>query len=200
MFAHARAAIKEHPGCEVFAARVTSVLNLVVRPLTGKWHRALQEGRLNGRDGADEFRGELQGVQEQLRAFATELHEMAYGKPRQDDLMPPVMTEADLDEALAPLEFGFTLEDWGSTANDASSPVRAAAIRQSERDAVTARREHHDIRTPADTNAIGLALSGGGIRSATFSLGVVQVLADKGFLKEIDFLSTVSGGVTPGPS
>ena len=27
-------------------------------------------------------------------------------------------------------------------------------------------------------NAVGLALSGGGIRSATFCLGVVQVLAD----------------------
>lgn len=194
VFAHARTAIKEHPGCEVFAARVTGVLNLVVRPLTGKWHRALEEGRLNGRDGADEFRGELQGVQEQLRAFATELHEMAYGKPREDDVMPPVMTEADLDEALAPLEFGFSLADGGSPANDANSPARAAAIRKSENDAVTARREHHDIKTPAGTNAIGLALSGGGIRSATFSLGAVQVLAEKGFLKEIDFLSTVSGG------
>ncbi|MEO8779201.1 MAG: patatin-like phospholipase family protein [Rhodanobacter sp.] len=41
---------------------------------------------------------------------------------------------------------------------------------------------------------IGLALSGGGIRSATFSLGVLQRLAMRDTLKEIDFLSTVSGG------
>src|SRR5262245_40929953 len=42
--------------------------------------------------------------------------------------------------------------------------------------------------------AIGLALSGGGIRSATFSLGVLQALAQKGRLTSFDYLSTVSGG------
>ena len=40
----------------------------------------------------------------------------------------------------------------------------------------------------------GLRLSGGGIRSATFCLGVTQVLAARGLLKDVDFLSTVSGG------
>lgn len=42
--------------------------------------------------------------------------------------------------------------------------------------------------------AWGLALSGGGIRSATFCLGLVRGLAKNGLLKQIDFLSTVSGG------
>ena len=42
--------------------------------------------------------------------------------------------------------------------------------------------------------AIGLALSGGGIRSATLSLGVLQSLARRGLLEKIDYLSTVSGG------
>lgn len=41
---------------------------------------------------------------------------------------------------------------------------------------------------------IGLALSGGGIRSATFSLGVLQALAQRGKLASFDLLSTVSGG------
>jgi predicted acylesterase/phospholipase RssA len=41
---------------------------------------------------------------------------------------------------------------------------------------------------------IGLALSGGGIRSATFSLGVLQALAKEDVLKNVDYLSTVSGG------
>lgn len=40
----------------------------------------------------------------------------------------------------------------------------------------------------------GLALSGGGIRSATFSLGVIQALAKNDALSRIDILSTVSGG------
>jgi choline dehydrogenase-like flavoprotein len=40
----------------------------------------------------------------------------------------------------------------------------------------------------------GLALSGGGIRSATFNLGLLQALARINRLRRVDFLSTVSGG------
>jgi hypothetical protein len=43
-------------------------------------------------------------------------------------------------------------------------------------------------------NTLGLALSGGGIRSATFCLGFLQSLARRKLLRRIDFLSTVSGG------
>ena len=43
-------------------------------------------------------------------------------------------------------------------------------------------------------DTIGVALSGGGIRSATFSLGLLQALAKAGLLLRIDYLSTVSGG------
>ena len=39
-----------------------------------------------------------------------------------------------------------------------------------------------------------LCLSGGGIRSATFNLGVLQGLARHGLLDKFDYLSTVSGG------
>jgi hypothetical protein len=45
-----------------------------------------------------------------------------------------------------------------------------------------------------DVNLLGLAFSGGGIRSATFNLGVIQKLAQIGLLSRIDYLSTVSGG------
>lgn len=41
---------------------------------------------------------------------------------------------------------------------------------------------------------VGLALSGGGLAAAAFSLGVVQALAEKQRLRWIDFLSTVSSG------
>ncbi len=41
---------------------------------------------------------------------------------------------------------------------------------------------------------VGLAISGGGIRSATFSLGVVQALERAGVFRYVDYLSTVSGG------
>lgn len=39
-----------------------------------------------------------------------------------------------------------------------------------------------------------LCFSGGGIRSATFNLGVLQALAEAGLLDKFDYLSTVSGG------
>lgn len=53
-----------------------------------------------------------------------------------------------------------------------------------------------DGETPAKRSGsrIGLALSGGGIRSATFSLGVLQSLARNRRLESFDYLSTVSGG------
>jgi hypothetical protein len=41
---------------------------------------------------------------------------------------------------------------------------------------------------------VGIALSGGGIRSAAFCLGVLQALDETNVLKRIDYLSTVSGG------
>lgn len=41
---------------------------------------------------------------------------------------------------------------------------------------------------------LGLAFSGGGIRSATFNLGVLQALSSTRLLKRFDYLSTVSGG------
>ena len=44
------------------------------------------------------------------------------------------------------------------------------------------------------TLLVGLAFSGGGIRSATFNLGVLQGLANLELLPIFDYLSTVSGG------
>ncbi len=69
------------------------------------------------------------------------------------------------------------------------------------REARSARRVHETIPNDADVEAnarsgklLGLAFSGGGIRSATFNLGVLQGLAKYQLLPQIDYLSTVSGG------
>jgi predicted acylesterase/phospholipase RssA len=45
-----------------------------------------------------------------------------------------------------------------------------------------------------DREYAGLALSGGGIRSAVFNLGLLQALENHGFIKNFDYMSTVSGG------
>jgi hypothetical protein len=43
-------------------------------------------------------------------------------------------------------------------------------------------------------DALGLSLSGGGVRSAAVSLGVLQALNHHNALRNVDYLSTVSGG------
>jgi len=51
-----------------------------------------------------------------------------------------------------------------------------------------------DRERAASSQLCGLAFSGGGIRSASFNLGVIQALADLGLLARADYLSTGSGG------
>jgi len=57
---------------------------------------------------------------------------------------------------------------------------------------------HIAARRPGESGikdrVVGLAFSGGGIRSATFGLGVLEALHRCGLLKNVDLLSTVSGG------
>ena len=52
----------------------------------------------------------------------------------------------------------------------------------------------HELNKNPATARTALCLSGGGIRSATFALGVMQRLASFGLLAKFHFLSTVSGG------
>jgi hypothetical protein len=66
-------------------------------------------------------------------------------------------------------------------------------LRNAEEAQITERRELNRIH-PSDAPRVGVALSGGGIRSATFCLGVFQALAREGLIGKIDLLSTVSGG------
>jgi hypothetical protein len=47
---------------------------------------------------------------------------------------------------------------------------------------------------PAEVGKVGIACSGGGIRSASFNLGALQALQEKGVLQRSRYLSAVSGG------
>jgi hypothetical protein len=79
--------------------------------------------------------------------------------------------------------------------DDAAYPPE---LERFENELVRERRQAAGV--PPDAPKVGVALSGGGIRSATFCLGVFQALAKAktetpgGLLGRIDFLSTVSGG------
>jgi hypothetical protein len=70
--------------------------------------------------------------------------------------------------------------------------VAAVELAADEQPAIDTRRRRAGIDPQAP--AMGLALSGGGIRSATFCLGLLRALARNGVLHRFDYLSTVSGG------
>ena len=187
VFDQARDAIKKHPGCKQFTNDVTQMLNNDLRPVTAKWHRAYSEGRLNSRDGADQFRIDLQYVQEKLRRFAGQLHQMAYGEPIPADAFLKPMPESELAKCFADIPFGIV--DGLLIPDEMTARINGA-----EADAIRRRRSALGVDGADGRNAVGLALSGGGIRSATFCLGATQVLAARDLLKDVDFLSTVSGG------
>jgi hypothetical protein len=81
---------------------------------------------------------------------------------------------------------------------DADKKIRAEADEQSARKArrvaSEARLEQYYAAAHKMGDVSALCLSGGGIRSAAFALGVVQGLAKRDLLQSFDYLSTVSGG------
>jgi hypothetical protein len=53
---------------------------------------------------------------------------------------------------------------------------------------------HKQAKEDPTKRRAALCLSGGGVRSATFNLGILQGLARAGLLEKFDYLATVSGG------
>lgn len=71
---------------------------------------------------------------------------------------------------------------------------KLAALRAYENARIGRRRMAQLDTRAAEVDQSALALSGGGIRSATFSLGLMRSLSRLGLLQRFDYLSTVSGG------
>ena len=76
------------------------------------------------------------------------------------------------------------MTDEKSIRSDRTAPLHFDAVLDDERSAGFS----------SEGEARGLAFSGGGIRSATFNLGVIQALAEEKLLQKFDYLSTISGG------
>ena len=77
---------------------------------------------------------------------------------------------------------------------EAAFPADAIARVDDSRLSALNRDIHNLSRSGPDGLRSALCLSGGGIRSASFGLGVFGALARRGVLEKFDFLSTVSGG------
>ncbi len=195
-FQDAREIVSRCPD-STFAAAVAHMLNTELRPFTARWHLQSEKGVLASRDGGDTFRGELQDLQMRLQKQARGFHATAYGDEtpwdEEFEKTPPAVDKDELKQTFEPLRYGIPTDING---NGGISGDIADKINLSEHGEIETRR---GLSSPGQNpepghDAFGLAFSGGGIRSATFCLGVAQVLADKNFLARIDFLSTVSGG------
>ncbi|MBO9475840.1 hypothetical protein J7413_20085 [Shimia sp. R10_1] len=193
LFDLARKATKEYPGCQEFADTVTLVLNRDLRPMTGKWHIRAEQGELNTRDGAVAFHQDLTQVQAKMQLLEKTLYVMAYGSPWVG--LPVTLEEKDPFPGHLP--FGIP-DNCGTGGQNAGliDPDNRAGINDEEAKEIRKRR---DQRTPKPNtgpicDATGMAFSGGGIRSASFCLGVAQVLAQHRLLGQFDLFSSVSGG------
>jgi hypothetical protein len=186
LFELSRSIIRNNYGCSHFATLTMEVLNTRIRPFTAKWHRAKVDRKLGSADVRFTFRLELAQLQTRLRAFA-HLLKLLIGDKTLD---AHVKEHQPADDAglFNPVPFEIPEEDrW--------IPVDVKQVNVHEQKEILERRKFYQVQNQDQAlNAIGLSISGGGIRSATFALGVVQVLARKGILSQVDYLSTVSGG------
>ena len=72
------------------------------------------------------------------------------------------------------------------------TPNKTAATTLSPADVINAERDYLNLNEQQTVS--GIAVSGGGIRSASFGLGVMQALVANNQLQRMDYMSTVSGG------
>lgn len=80
-------------------------------------------------------------------------------------------------------------------ANVVSAHTGISSIdRAGERGLYPVNRIGDELRAPLLQPRICLAMSGGGIRSAAFQIGVLQGLHEQGLLRSVDIMSAVSGG------
>lgn len=178
LFGLFRRLAKGAPKAHYFYELGLRVLNGAVRPFTARWHPIDKAGRLDGTDASFHFRTELLDIQHVLRRFCALLEAMA-------GMSPSLPAEPDTDDRHTEYVEAFAIQ---AVQDDADGSL--ARLIDAEVVSIRARRNEDG---PV-LNGVGLALSGGGIRSATFALGVVTELARRGLMDDVDYLSTVSGG------
>ena len=93
--------------------------------------------------------------------------------------------------------------------SDEPNPVNFSDVRSRELEEIVKRRREAKVPLEKDESGqskspgndlVGLSLSGGGVRSAAFNLGFLQSLYQRGVLRHVDYMSTVSGGGYVGSS
>jgi hypothetical protein len=198
LFKKARELMAANPSAADFNALSLELLNDCVRPYTARWHGWMtsnhtkdEKPRFKSEVYRRKFREELKELQGQLLHFEEAFRTLAAVSRSSEGSEPNTPRRGHKANLGRAIEAGIgqqVLFQRGMSCDE---------INQLEREFVSKRRSllfnsKQDSKHVMD--AVGLAFSGGGIRSATVCLGVVQVLAQKKLLAEVDFLSTVSGG------
>lgn len=189
LFKKTREMMANYPDAKKFHVLALKLLNNTLRPYTARWHRWMtttKPGPNSALIFKDEqvrrlFRAELIELQEKLSHYQQALKALADGEDIPEKAQQAI-DRFNSEKKQAQL---------GSVIHAASS-----SISSNEHSDILARRKQFDpqFNDQELINATGLALSGGGIRSATFCLGIIQTLAKKDLFHQFDYLSTVSGG------
>ncbi len=210
LFPRTRELLAKYWEAHAFEIAAEFLLNRILRPNTARWHRRMVDGAFQDERTRRLFRYELQQLQPKLREFA-DLLELLSAQKNEEAAAAYAQLEEEVPMLERPASLGGKIEA-GIAREVAAKEGKVASALGDEHFAQPAdidAAEHafiHARRRSAGTefaagagegklfNAAGLCLSGGGIRSATFCLGIVQVLAREGLLAQFDYLSTVSGG------
>jgi hypothetical protein len=206
LFGKTRELLAKHAQARAFEVAAVFLLNGMLRPYTARWHRWMTDGHLADERSRRQFRYELKLLQPRLLDFVSLLGLLVQGPEAAEEAAtafatlvkstPPPAAHANLGAAV---EAGIGNEialKQGPLGDGLGNFATVAEINAAEADFIRRRRVAlgRPVAGGGLPNATGLCLSGGGIRSATFCLGIVQVLARQGMLQQFDYLSTVSGG------
>lgn len=168
LFVLTREEISKNPSESEFGLKCCTLLNGNYRSFLAKWHRNLEQDKLLSRDSQRQFRGELEALRQELNEFCKTLNPAHAGhNPGSNAQHARKFNEADLSWGLQDeIARGVEEKYWQKGDEGRGEPCNLTAV----------------------------ALSGGGIRSATFCQGVLTALSRKGVLQNLNYLSTVSGG------
>ena len=196
LFDKTRELMADHPEAKQFNKLALGFLNNVLRSYTARWHRWMTADKQQSNN---QTKSILIFKDEQVRRlFRAELIDLKGKVSIYEQVFKSLSEEnkisEDLQKAVDGLSTGIGQANLGCDIEVAKlSHINNIDKEYSE---ILNRRKEFNPQLAQNEliNATGLALSGGGIRSATFCLGIVQTLAKKDLFHQFDYLSTVSGG------
>lgn len=217
LFGTTRKLLVEHPEAKGFELVALRLLNATLRPYTARWHgwmrivdgvtdeQGMPVREFRGPQVRRQFRAELRRLTGALKPTYVEVLRALSGGGNAQPLLealPALPTGDDhreqADLGSVPSEFRQEV-DLKAAGDESLGKSIATEMQKAEHSYIQERRAVLSGKPSQDGPLApgwtsGLALSGGGIRSATFCLGIVQMLHRKGLFRNFDYMSTVSGG------